>query len=314
MSSERRRKDPIGETPPVSTPSSLAGSDTTPLSRQSKPADAANTQQQPPQWEGVDDILLKVLAFSDVYDEVRTKRVNKRWQTFCDKAVEQNFQPKKKFQTNRELKGAAKKYCRYQKKQMNKFGRTCGFPIGKWEVGEIDDFSSVLADMTTFNEDIGRWNLSRAKTIRHMLKNATSFNKPLHNWDISKVTDIGGVFLRATAFNQPLNTWNTGNVTKSDHAFGGATSFNQPLDAWEMGMQTAWSMFSGATAFNHPLHTWDTSKMEIMYGMFKGATAFNRPIATWDFSSVMTYQSIFSGATAFQHNLPEGWDPESAFF
>jgi hypothetical protein len=73
-------------------------------------------------------------------------------------------------------------------------------------------------------------------------------------------------------------------------------------------------MFSGATAFNHPLHTWDTSKMEIMYGMFKGATAFNRPIATWDFSSVMTYQSIFSGATAFQHNLPEGWDPESAFF
>ena len=70
---------------------------------------------QTPRWEGVDEIVLRVLTFFDVSDVVKSKRVNKRWQKLCQEAVDTNFPPKKKFKTNKELRGAVKKYCRLLK-------------------------------------------------------------------------------------------------------------------------------------------------------------------------------------------------------
>jgi surface protein len=54
-----------------------------------------------------------------------------------------------------------------------------GWPIGKWDVSNITDFSNIFCGIEDFNEDTSKWNTGKATTMRRMFMDATKFNKDL---------------------------------------------------------------------------------------------------------------------------------------
>jgi surface protein len=288
---------------------------------------------------------LNILSSLDASNVVALERVNKRWQQLCKETIQANFQPKKDLESNSELRDAVAMYCRYKRKkeEIDEIGRTYGFPIGKWRVGKLTDFSEVFFfGYINFNEDIGDWDVSEAKCLHRMFCSASSFNQPLDKWDTRQVTDMSYMFFGAVSFNQPLNDWDTSNVRNLSNAFhnavsfnqnlsnwntcqvtdmsgmlSGAKSFNQPLNSWVMcDVQSVCSMFHNASSFNQPLHAWNTSKVKSMSVMFMNAVSFNQPLNGWDVSSIENergYAAILMGANAFQQALPRCWDRIIAF-
>jgi surface protein len=186
------------------------------------------------QWEQQDSILLKIFAFFDVSDVCESQRVDKRWLRLCKKAIDVGFQPKKAFQNGDELREIAENYWQYKKVIINGIGKKYGFPIGKWEVGKVKDFSRVFQCAYHFNEDISKWDVSNAISMKEMFHNATSFNQSLERWDTRNVKNMMGMFRGAESFNQPVELWNTSNVLHMKFMFWEAFSFNQSLMRWDM--------------------------------------------------------------------------------
>ena len=78
--------------------------------------------------------------------------------------------------------------------------QTYGWPIGKWDVSEITDFSEVFANIgnkfcTDFNEDISEWNTKSATTMAYMFAGNHLFNQKLP-WDVSNVTTMRFIHVR----------------------------------------------------------------------------------------------------------------------
>jgi len=61
---------------------------------------------------------------------------------------------KKQFLTNEELGEAVLKYCTKKRESAEKLATTYGWPIGKWDVFLITDFSYVFQHRHHFNEVI----------------------------------------------------------------------------------------------------------------------------------------------------------------
>ena len=112
------------------------------------------------EWERQDGLVLDTLAYLDVSDVLKLKCVNKRWQDLCTFTIKHNFMPKVKFEDSASLRKAVVDYCKPTSRSMNLLGKTVGFPIGKWNVSEIEDFDMVFKDQALFNEDIISWNVS----------------------------------------------------------------------------------------------------------------------------------------------------------
>ena len=109
-----------------------------------------------------------------------------------------------------------------------------GWPIGAWNVSQVNDFSRLFEDQSDFNEELNGWDTSRATNMSRMFRGALSFNQPLDHLDVSLVTDFSGMFQRAESFNQDLNNWNTSSAMDMQFAFSGAASFQKDLDRWGM--------------------------------------------------------------------------------
>ena len=114
------------------------------------------SQQETAEWKGIimeeEGVLYTVLSFLDVSDVTRSKRVNKQWKRLCERALDEGFLPKLEFQSNPELREAIKRYCQYKRECIDDIGRTYGYPIGKWRVGKLTDFSHCFWRMREFNE------------------------------------------------------------------------------------------------------------------------------------------------------------------
>lgn len=67
------------------------------------------------------------------------------------------------FTSNAELRSAAVLYANGTTAASN-LSLTYGYPISEWCVDRVTDFSSVFANLTTFNEPITGWNTSNALT------------------------------------------------------------------------------------------------------------------------------------------------------
>lgn len=189
--------------------------------------------------EGQGDIMLTVLSFLEVSDVLKFKRVNKRWMKLCNIAIDINFPPRKKFQSNQELRQRAFMYCggkegTRNKESMNFIASTFGYPIGKWQVGGLISFCDVFCGLEHFNEDISEWDVSNAITMENMFACATAFNQDLSKWDTSNVKSMKNLFRSAHSFNQSLDCWDFGRVGSIENMFMNAKSFDHSISGWNL--------------------------------------------------------------------------------
>lgn len=227
-------------------------------------------------WERMQDLVHEVLSYLDVVTLVEKKIVSSKWKTACTNAINQKSIERKAFKTNDELQKAVVKYAMYTPDDdatyadyAEELATTYGWPIDKWDVSNLQDFSSIFGGQRSFNEDISSWDVSNATKMNYMFDYAARFNQDVSYWDTSNVTNMENMFCGASAFNQNISSWDTSAVTDMDFMFRGAVAFNQDMSSWDASSVTEMNyMFWGATAFNQDLSSWDTSNVMGSYHMF----------------------------------------------
>ena len=216
---------------------------------------------------------------------------------------------KKAFHSNQELRKAVHTYCRRNESQsLENVVSTYGYPIDKWDVSQVTNFSRVFAMQMNFNGYIGSWNVSNATNMSRMFEYARGFNQPLDTWDTSNVKWMSRMFCKAHSFNQSLNKWDTSSLVDISGMFIDAFSFNKPLSNWDTSnIESMRGTFWEARAFNQSLVTWSTSKVTDMGYMFHDAVSFNQCLDNWDTSNVENMYSMFFNARSFNQSL-DTWD------
>jgi surface protein len=187
------------------------------------------------------------------------------------------------FLTTVELRDAVDDYLANNSSESS-VARIYGWPIGVWDVSQIEDFSYLFsADeavfgerfntaAANFNEDVSGWEVSSATTMTSMFAGARSFDQPIGNWNVSRVTDMSFMFSRALSFDEPLEGWNVSSVMNMGYMFYSATSFNQPLGDWEVStVRDMRYLFSYATSFDQSYTDWNVSNETDFRGIFTGA-------------------------------------------
>mmetsp|Transcript_23315 Transcript_23315/g.44211 ORF Transcript_23315/g.44211 Transcript_23315/m.44211 type:complete len:757 (+) Transcript_23315:67-2337(+) len=154
-------------------------------------------------------------------------------------------------------------------------GRTYGYPMNSWCVGQITDMSEIFRNDETFDQDIS-------------------------GWDVSSVTDMFFMFGSAQAFSSDLSGWNTSSVTNMVYMFDSTSAFNSDLSRWDTSSVTDMSnMFWHASAFNIDLSGWNISSVESMSFMFFHASEFNQDLCAWSDKFPFSrgfYQHMFAGS------------------
>jgi surface protein len=242
-----------------------------------------------------DNLLLPILSHLDVKTLIEKKRVCSTWRHACTEAIDakQTSTTQKAFSTNQELRQAVIKYCGFSEvtksyvqcdpQAIEEIAQTYGYPINKWDVSNLQDFSNIFIAVDTLNEDMSSWNVSNVTTMFGMFGFARSFNQDLSCWNVSNMTNMEKMFCFANAFNQDLSSWNVSNVTNMNCMFYDVTAFNQNLSNWNVSKVTNMgAMFMSASSFNQNLSLWNVSSVNRMSRMFEGATSFDQDIDSWD--------------------------------
>jgi surface protein len=196
----------------------------------------------------------------------------------------QSFSTSSCFLTTEELQAAVQEYLA-DSSPNSTVAQRYGWPINKWCVHNLSNFSQIFAGATTFNEPLDEWDVSQATTLNSMFYQARAFNQDLSSWNTSKVTDMGSMFFQASAFNGSIASWDVSRVT------------------------SMWYMFAQASNFNGDISGWDTSKVWDMSSLFEGATNFNQNIDRWNVTAVNTLSRCFQDAANFRQNMCE-WVPQ----
>eukprot|EP00978_Attheya_sp_CCMP212_P044198 scaffold303839_cov48-Attheya_sp.AAC.1 len=209
----------------------------------------------------LEDLTPHILSFLDVPTLVRNKAVCRSWRRLFTEAVDRKARistTRRAFQSNQELRDAVNKYVKYDSDDAEEFATTYGWPIDKWDVSNVDDFTKIFQGKESFNEPIGSWNVSHGTKMEGMFFGAETFHQDLSAWDTSIVTEMTGMFYNAISFNKDISAWQTSSVTDMSGMFRKAACFNQDISAW------------------------DTSSVTDMSGMFREAACFNQDISAWD--------------------------------
>lgn len=213
-----------------------------------------------------EELFCEIIAYWEIPTLVRNKRVCKAWERLCTEVIvrkSEYYTPTTKaFENNTELQTAVIKYTKYRACDVEYFARNYGYPIGRWNVSRLTDFSSVFQDLYTFDEDIS-------------------------TWDVSKATNMSFMFLRTRKFNQDISSWDTSNVVTMKCMFGDANNFNQNISTWNTSrVRSFLRMFRCAVNFDQDISSWNTSNVRNMAYMFEHATNFDQDLSDWDFSNV----------------------------
>lgn len=222
-----------------------------------------------------ENLLPLMMSFMDLPNQMRSKAVSQWWLQNAAISIRRKL-GRKKFMTREELIAAVEKYCRNKPRYAEELASTYGWPIGKWDVSEVTNFSKVFEDQISFNEDISGWNMSNAVYLYAMFRNARSFNQDLSKWNMSNAVTLSWMFEEVPLFNGNISKWNTSKVTAMTGMFYGASSFDQDLSSWDTSNVDAMVfMFRNATSFNQDLSSWDVRNVTKEIDMFKGAKCFN---------------------------------------
>mmetsp|Transcript_26903 Transcript_26903/g.40860 ORF Transcript_26903/g.40860 Transcript_26903/m.40860 type:complete len:242 (-) Transcript_26903:34-759(-) len=199
-----------------------------------------------------EDILMLIFSFTDFVTLIRVvQRICMHWKMMVCRTLP-FILGSKPFESKEELIGRIQEYCGDKILHADKIARLHGWPIGKWNVSEIDDFEDAFEDQVDFNEDIGELDMSNATSLSWMFYNARSFNQDLSRWNTSKVSNMRFMFTCATSFNGDVTTWDTSKVEVLDGMFCRATAFNQNISSWDVSNDVDnRGMFRGADSFNN---------------------------------------------------------------
>ena len=163
-----------------------------------------------------------------------------------------------------------------------------GWPIGAWDVSEVEDFSRLFDisrnyEAINFDENISDWDTSRATDMSRMFAGASSFNQDLRGWRTKKVTDMRQMFASARSFEgSGVSYWETRKVQYMDGMFQGASSFRGDVSRWDVSsVRSMAGMFAGASRFNGYLSKWSISRATDLRGMFSGASSFRQDLCQW---------------------------------
>eukprot|EP00978_Attheya_sp_CCMP212_P037268 scaffold174456_cov65-Attheya_sp.AAC.1 len=121
-------------------------------------------------FEGIDDVLPEdvgrhILTFLDVPTLVQKKVVCRSWRTLFTDIIRQKAVTPKAFQTRKELRDAVHKYAKYNRVDAEEYAQTYGWPIDRWDVSHVEDFSHLFCYKKSFNEYIGSWDVSSASSM-----------------------------------------------------------------------------------------------------------------------------------------------------
>eukprot|EP00978_Attheya_sp_CCMP212_P004803 scaffold10586_cov46-Attheya_sp.AAC.1 len=109
----------------------------------------------------LEDLTPHIISFLDVPSLVRNKAVCRSWQRLFTEAVDRKAPTTPRaFQSGQELRGAVNKYVKYDPDDAEEFVKTYGWPIDKWDVSHVNDFTRIFQGKESFNEPIGSWNVS----------------------------------------------------------------------------------------------------------------------------------------------------------
>ncbi|CAB9505486.1 lipoprotein [Seminavis robusta] len=231
------------------------------------------------------------------------------------------------FQDTDELRHAVAEYVANNTEHTD-VAHNYGWPINKWCVSRITDFSNLFAHQRKFKEPIGNWDVSAARNMSGMFLSAFAFNQDVSQWNVDKVVDMSRMFDSAYAFNQPLESWNTERVTTMSRMFRVAKNFDQSLSKWNTSQvkdmsnmfyrghsfqqAVAWDlsrvqdisfMFAYTRNFDHnSVVRWDVSRVHTMRGIFQNTNAFNQDVSSWDVSNVRDMSFAFYRALSFQED------------
>mmetsp|Transcript_29382 Transcript_29382/g.43364 ORF Transcript_29382/g.43364 Transcript_29382/m.43364 type:complete len:219 (-) Transcript_29382:23-679(-) len=129
-----------------------------------------------------EDILMLIFSFTDFVTLIGVQRICMHWKLMVCRTLPFAL-GSKPFETRRELIGRIREYCGNKILYADKIARVYGWPIGKWDVSEIDCFDGAFEDQANFNEDIGEWDMSNATNLVGMFSGAADFNQDVSRWN-----------------------------------------------------------------------------------------------------------------------------------
>jgi len=229
------------------------------------------------------DVLSISLNYLDVVSLVDKKLVSRQWKECCEIAINRKQEQKKALRSNSELRMAVEKYLNGNTDDVETIVKEYGYPIGKWDVSKLEDFSYLFHNVEMFDEDIGSWNVANAINMKGMFCGAAFLDqKNLSNWDVSKVQTMEGMFSFTTHFDgYGISDWDTSSVTDMRCMFHNARDFNGDISAWDVsGVTNMAFMFKNAVTFSGNLSGWNVSRDCRLYRMFDGAINFDSESTT----------------------------------
>uniref|UniRef100_A0A7S2XHU2 BspA family leucine-rich repeat surface protein n=1 Tax=Attheya septentrionalis TaxID=420275 RepID=A0A7S2XHU2_9STRA len=171
----------------------------------------------------LEDLTPHILSFLDVPTLVRNKAVSRSCKRLFTEAVDRRARSThdspRAFQSNQELRDAVNKYEKYEPDDAEEFATTYGWPIDKWDVSNVDDFTRIFQGKELFNEPIGSLNVSNGTKMGLMFSEAETFHQGISAWDTSSVREMSGMFYNAISFDQDISTWDMSNVTDMEMMF-----------------------------------------------------------------------------------------------
>jgi surface protein len=199
-----------------------------------------------------EELVYLIMRYWDVPTLVKSKAVCRLWQRLCTILIDRKAPiPRRAFETGDELRNTVLRYTEYDPTDADAFATTYGWPINRWDVSRVQDFSCTFKDRIYFNESIRSWDVSNASTMERMFSGAKTFDQDISSWDTSNVTSMYGMFCSASMFNQDISAWNTSNVTTMQFMFFNATSFAQDISSWNMSNVTNMKgLFRGGILFD----------------------------------------------------------------
>merc|ERR1712157_205633 len=116
--------------------------------------------------------------------------VSKLWKELCTTAIECKLPlgKRKVFQTREELIREVQRYSLKKFQDTERYARSYGYPINRWDVSMVKDLSFVFCHQFSFNENISEWDASNATDMHGMFRRAYKFNQDISSWNVSNVT------------------------------------------------------------------------------------------------------------------------------
>jgi hypothetical protein len=125
------------------------------------------------------DMVTEVLSILDFQTLLRNRVVCKEWHIMCTFAIDSkraNSGISQSFEINQELCNAVARYKGNNPHVAEELASRYGWPINKWDVSKVEDFSCIFKGKLTFNEVISSWNTTQVTRMADMFRGAEAFN------------------------------------------------------------------------------------------------------------------------------------------